>query len=248
MPAAAEKVARAVLKAREQLPGELRDALSPELAWTLAVALISWRPEGLGGELDLRAHREVLRAFDGLADSLLRFRRTAVTANTALDIAGASGVFLSVVKQIGAPVLRYVLSSEPFGALRRYVLLMRPLPAEFKTVPSAEAEPERRRSRAERYRDFDMRPRIAPGEPDPNSPDPPQLRHWREQLARDDLSPEMRWFYEQKLDALGAPLYPESGEAQKKWAAVLGRNQLNPELRSYFAANLENLRKLGTNA
>jgi hypothetical protein len=54
----------------------------------------------------------------------------------------------------------------------------------------------------------------------------------------------MRWFYEQKLQNSGQPLYGDFNEAQRRWTAVLTKNELNPELRQYFQTNLAELQKL----
>lgn len=241
----AVQLALAILKARDSLPRELAQLITPEIAWTLAVLLFSWRPDGVGGEVDLSRFDDVLGAFDRYQDTLLRLRRAAGEAKTAIDIAGTSGLFVSAVRTIGATLLGYLLRSDRFRALQTYIEQARPMPADVRGSDGGIGEPSRP-TRSERYRSFDYRPRSRV-EP-PSEPTPAQLAHWRDQLARDDLSPEMRWFYEQKLESAGQPIYTDVDQAERRWSAVLGRNELTPELRQYFAANLSDLQRLRTQA
>jgi hypothetical protein len=238
-----KQLALAILRARDQLPRELQQLVTPSVAWTLAVLLISWRPAGLGGEVDLSSYQDVTKAFDRFADTLLRFRQSAAQAKSALDVAGASGLFISAVNSIGPEILQYLLRSDRFQNLQRYILTIRALPADVQQAGSVAASPVRA-TRSDRFGQFDNRPRNATGSAGSEASALPQVSHWRAQLTRDDLSPEMRWFYEQKLQNSGQPLYGDFNEAQRRWTAVLTKNELNPELRQYFQTNLAELQKL----
>jgi hypothetical protein len=243
----ANQLALAILRAREQLPRSLAQLVTPAVAWTLAVLLISWRPKGLAGEVDLTRFPAVTGALDRFGDALLRFREDALAAKSALDLAGASGVFVATVNQIGADLLSYLVRSEIFQKLQAYIQSVRPIPAEVLNAASGVTVLESP-SRLDRYRAFDNRPRSASQPAQPDAPTSAQLSHWRAQLGRDDLSPEMRWFYEQKIETSGEPIYTDLNEAERRWLAVLGKNQLNPELRAYFAANLEQLQRVRVQA
>lgn len=243
----ANQIALAILRARDQLPRALAQLVTPAVAWTLAVLLVSWRPKGAGGEIDLSRFPVVTDSLDRFGGALLRFREDALNAKSALDLAGASGVFVATVNQIGADLLSYLVRSEIFQKLQAYVQSIRPIPAEVLNAAGGVTVSDSP-SRLERYRDFDNRPRTASQPAQPEAPSPAQLSHWRAQLGRDDLSPEMRWFYEQKIETSGEPIYTDFDDAERRWVSVLGKNQLNPELRAYFAANLEQLQRIRVQA
>lgn len=240
------QLALAILQARAELPRKLQELVTPEVAWALAVVLISWRPEGHGGEVDLRDFKDVTDAFDRFADTLLRFRQYAARAKSTLELAGASGIFLSAVNLIGATLLIYLLQSDRFQSLKRYIEQARPIPKEVQRAGGSAAEGERS-TRNDRYRQFDNRPRAADA-PQEAAPTAAQLAQWWAELDRPDLSPEMRWFYEQKLESANLAAYRDLDHAERMWAATLRQPALNPALRDYFAANLDAARQVRNRA
>ena len=69
-----------------------------------------------------------------------------------------------------------------------------------------------------------------------------EITRWQAELARLDLSPEMRWLYEQKLLGSQRPGYRSPQAARDAWTAALGQAR-NPGLRGYFAENLKTLER-----
>lgn len=233
---AARQLAQAILRARPELDARLQAAVTPEVAWALAVLIASWRAID-APLLDLTPYRDVTRQFDLYSDTLLRFREAAVRAKTDLDLAGASGFFLSAVSQIGPRILRYVLEGRAFAKIAQEILSLVPPPAQL--AQGGELD-ERTPSRTRRYLGFDYRPRGSSPSSAPGAASSEDLARWRMELRRKDLAPEMRWLYEQKLLANQAPGYPSEQSARASWQGALAQAR-NPELRAYFADNLKTL-------
>lgn len=237
--ATARQLTRAILRTRPELDPKLQEALTSEVAWSLAVLIASWRATE-PPLFDLSRYRDVVRQFDLYADTLLRFREAATGAKNDFDLAGASGLFQSAVSQIGPRILRYVLASSTFAQIEQEILAKLPPPAHL--ALNAE-EKERGASRNRRFLGFDYRPRS--GEP-PAAPvvaSAAEVVRWQAELKRKDLPPEMRWLYEQKLLATQKPGYPSAQEARASWQRALGQAR-NLELRSYFAENLKTLERV----
>lgn len=241
--AAAGRVARqlmqAILRARPELDSRLQTALTSEVAWALAVLIASWRASE-APLIDLNPYRDVTRQFDLYADTLLRFREAAVGAKNDLDLAGASGYFLSAVSQIGPRILRYVLESRTFAKIEQEILALVPPPSPLAFIQ----QPSERAGRTRRYLGFDYRSRAAQESavPEPGSASAEDLTRWQRELQRTDLTPEMRWLYEQKLLANQAPGYTSEQAARTLWQAALTQTQ-SPPLRAYFAENLKTLER-----
>lgn len=239
---AARQLTQAILGARSELDARLQEALTPEVAWALAVLLVSWRPSD-APLVNLTPYSEVTRQFDLYADTLLRVREAAVRAKTALDLAGASGYFLSAVSQIGPRILRYVLESRVFAKIVQEILALVPPPSSLALTEQAS---ERAASRTRRFLAFDYRSRaerdLAETESASASASVEDLARWKRELQRADLSPEMRWLYEQKLLANQAPGYGSAQAARASWQAALTQTQ-SPPLRAYFAENLKTLER-----
>lgn len=241
---AARQLMQAILRARPELDARLQGVLSSEVAWALAVLIASWRASE-APLLDLTPYRDVTRQFDLYADTLLRFREAAVGAKNDLDLAGASGYFLSAVSQIGPRILRYVLESRTFAKIEQEILALVPPPSPLAFIQ----EPSERTGRTRRYLGFDYRPRAAQESAAPESAalesgsaSAEDLTRWQRELQRTDLAPEMRWLYEQKLLANQVPGYGSEQAARASWQAALTQTQ-SPPLRAYFAENLKTLER-----
>lgn len=234
----ARQLTRAILRARPELDPKLQEALTSEVAWSLAVLIASWRTTE-PPLFDLSRYRDVARQFDLYADTLLRFREAATGAKNDFDLAGASGLFQSAVSQIGPRILRYVLASSAFAQIEREILAQLPPPANLALNSD---EKERGASRNRRFLGFDYRAR--PAEPPAASvvASPAEVARWQAELGRQDLPPEMRWLYEQKLLATKRPGYPSAQVARSLWQRALEQAR-NQELRSYFADNLKTLER-----
>lgn len=230
------QLSQAILRARPELDARLQAALTPEIAWALAVLIASWRPSD-APLINLTPYRDVTRQFDLYADTLLRFRDAAVRAKTDLDLAGASGFFLSAVSQIGPRILRYVLESRTFAKIAQEILGLVPPPSQL--AQGGELD-DRVPSRTRRYLSFDYRPRGSSPSTAPGAASSEDLSRWKTELQRADLSPEMRWLYEQKLLANQTPGYASEQAARVSWQKARTQAR-NPELRAYFADNLKTL-------
>ncbi len=237
----ARQLTRAILRARPELDPKLQEALTSEVAWSLAVLIASWRTTE-PPLFDLSRYRDVARQFDLYADTLLRFREAATGAKNDFDLAGASGLFQSAVSQIGPRILRYVLASSAFAQIEREILAQLPPPANLALNAD---EKERGASRNRRFLGFDYRARSAEPSATPAAPvvaSPAEVARWQAELGRKDLPPEMRWLYEQKLLATQKPGYPSAQVARASWQRALEQAR-NQELRSYFAGNLKTLER-----
>lgn len=234
----ARQLTRAILRTRPELDAKLQEALTSEVAWSLAVLIASWRASG-PPLFDLSRYRDVVRQFDLYADTLLRFREAATRAKNDFDLAGASGLFQSTVNQIGPRILRYVLASSTFVQIEREILAQLPPPAQL----ALNATPDEQvLSRSRRFLGFDYRARGTDPPAAPVVASAAEVARWQTELKRKDLPPGMRWLYEQKLLATQKPGYPSAQEARASWQLALGQAR-NQELRSYFAENLKTLER-----
>ena len=231
----ATQMAMAILRAKPDLDPALQNLLTPAVAWTLAVLLVSWQPAG-APLIDVQRYHDVTQQLDRYAPTLLRFRDAATQAQNDVDLAGASGLFTSAVQQIGATLLGYVLRSDRFRGISQEVLSQVPLPADLKPDGTGPALSE---SRARRFLGFDYRPRGQDA-PAVVLATPQEVAAWQAQLKRTDLAPEMRWLLEQKLLAAKQLGYASAEEARQQWQNAMAQTS-NPDLRNYFAQNLRNL-------
>ncbi len=246
----ARQMAAAILGARPELGGGLSSKVTREVAWTLAVLIASWRLPAGGREpgepgVDLRPYQDLAGAFERIGDSLIRFREAAGKARNAIDLAGASGLFLSISKTIGPETLAYVLESDRFAQIQRAVLSQYPIPGDLQAAALTATLGVPEDSRARRYLEFDYRSRgdgfstvePAAGRAAVNS----EIQQWQQALRRSDLPPHQRWLFEQKLVGVGQFAYGSAEEARKIWLDAMTQSS-TPELRQYFAQNIQQLR------
>lgn len=233
----ARQLAKAILLSRPDLGAPFESLLTPEIAWTLSLLLWSWRPAG-APPIDVSNYSDVTGQFDRYADTLLRLRDAAGTAKTEFDLAGASGLFISAVKQIGTTLLAYVLRSPRFAKIQKEVLSLVAVPAVV--VATGAPAGEQPQSRSKRYLGFDYRSARADSEPATSTiaPSDTEIAQWQGQLKRADLAPEMRWLLEQKLLAAKQNGYASVAEARQRWQDAMAKAG-SDDLRAYFARNLK---------
>ena len=116
------------------------------------------------------------------------------------------------------------------------------MPAEVSAAFNGLAPAQDKRVEPDRVRQYDSFDyRRQPSAPQPAaSVSAEQLAFWRRELNRADLSPEMRWFYEQKMVSAKEIAYSSPADARSAWQAMLA-GPLHAELRQYYADNLRSL-------
>lgn len=234
---AATLLCRAMQKA--VLPADIAALLSVPRAWALSVMLAAWSMARTGQAVpSVPGAKEFAPAFSMYGELLGAFVRSALGATSEEGLAMAGGKFARAVVEIGAFVLRRVVGSGEFQNAERALLVAYPVPAALLPTSAAVTAPSRGAglSRSRRYDAYDYRTRSA--RPADSSELSPEVL--RDELRRSDLDGELRWFYEQRLQALGLPAYADKRAAQAAWLAML-KAPLSEDLRSYFAANLAGL-------
>lgn len=243
--ARAVTLALAMAAARRTLDPSLQGLLTPQRAWTLAALLASWRFEGEDDTLDMSRYPEFRTAFSMYSGVLSRFIDAALDAQDPIGLAKAGGIFVAALKQIGVSTLRSVLDTPRFRAVQVEVLARRQVPDEVTAAFNGLAPSQQPRAEVDRVRQFDSfdyrrQPSASAAPPAGPSVSAEQVAAWRRELNRADLSPEMRWFYEQKMVSAKEVAYRNAADARAAWQAMLA-SPLHAELRQYFADNLRNL-------
>ena len=231
-----EDLALVMATGRKRLSAEVQGLLPAGVVWPLSVLLVAWSARKDERQkkplpVDIAA---VYGAFDYLQDALLRLLR-AVAAPSSLPnearLAGLGAQFAVLVGNLGPVTVRQMTSNAQFQRVADDVNRRYPIPpsvlAAFEGT-ALHAGPKRNRIRD--YDGFD-----APQRNLENS-----QAYVRSQLDRDDLSAEMRMYYEQRMQFLGVPMYRSEDEARIVWSSMADL-PMSDEVRSYFAANLNDL-------
>lgn len=231
-----EDLALAMATGRKRLSAELQGLLPAGVVWPLSVLLVAWQARKNEREkkplpVEVAA---VYGGFDYLEEALLRLLR-ATTSPSSLPPearrAGLGAQFAVLVGNLGPSTVRQVTKNAQFQRVADDVNRRYPIPpsvlAAFEAT-ALHAAPTRNRIRD--YDGFD-----APQRNLENSP-----TFLRTQLDQADLSPEMRMYYEQRLQFLGLPMYRSDDEARIVWSSVV-KSPMNDDVRAYFSANLENI-------
>lgn len=227
------------------LSPESRALLTLAVAWPLSLILAGWylrqqrdsaadvlSPYGLGLIYMLMDSRYATIATE--------FINRATAARDLAQKANAGGVFSALIEGvIGIRQARDLIRSERFRGIQNELNRDFPVPSEVtqsysQQTASVGAPP---MTRARRFDAFDFTRAASTTTPGDESDD---LQFYRRELAKSDLSAEQRWFYEQKLEASGLPVYTSSDAARGAWAAML-KKPLPQELRAYFAEKLATL-------
>ena len=231
-----EDLALVMATGRKRLSAEVQGLLPAGVVWPLSVLLVTWSARKDERQkkplpVDIAA---VYGAFDYLQDALLRLLR-AVAAPSSLPnearLAGLGAQFAVLVGNLGPVTVRQMTSNAQFQRVADDVNRRYPIPpsvlAAFEGT-ALHAGP--RRNRIRDYDGFD-----APQRNLENS-----QAYVRSQLDRDDLSAEMRMYYEQRMQFLGVPMYRSEDEARIVWSSMADL-PMSDEVRTYFAANLNDL-------
>lgn len=231
-----EDLALAMATGRRRLSSELQGLLPAGVVWPLALLLSAWSarksdPQKKTLPADVAA---VYGAFDYLEDALLRLVR-AVAAPSGLPpearFAGLGAQFAVLVGNLGASTVRQVTSNAQFQRVAEDVNRRYPIPPSVLQAFGASAlHSAPSKSRIRSYDGFD-----GPQRNPENSP-----TFLRAQLDQPTLSPEMRMYYEQRMQFLGLPMYRSDDEARVVWAAMLD-TPMNADVRDYFDSNLKNI-------
>ncbi len=243
----AEVIALSMAAARARLVPELARLIVPERAWPLAVLLAAWastKPGLVPAGQESRTPLPGLfsQAFDSLQGELTPFIARAAKPSAdsmAVRLAGLSVLLAGMIGRIGAETLNTLLSNSQFTAAAEAINRQYPIPNAIleafnpMVVPSQARTPVAIPQTKNRIRDFSA---FDYPKRDPES-DPQFLRR---QLDDDDISPEMRMWYEERLAFLGLPKYPSDSEAKTAWQTVL-QGSMPPEVRGYFVDALRAL-------
>jgi len=235
-------LAQAMAASRRTLDPSLQGLLTAPTAWTLAGLLASWYPGGDDDGLDMSRYPEFAGAFSMYGGVLSRFIDAALDAKDPIGLASAGGIFVAALKQIGVGTIKGVIDSQRFRSVQAELLARFPIPAEVSAAFNglAPASPPRAEvDRARQFDSFDYR-RPAPTAPAPATASAELVASWRRELSRADLSPEMRWFYEQKMVSAKQIAYGSPADARAVWKAMLA-GPLHAELRQYYSENLRSL-------
>ena len=234
-----QDLALALGTGRKRLSAEVQGLLPAGVVWPLSVLLVAWSARKNERQkkplpVDVAA---VYGAFDYLEDALLRLLR-AVASPSSLPpearFAGLGAQFAVLASNLGPSTLRQVTSDPQFQRVADDVNRRYPIPPAVLAAFDATAlHAAPRRNRIRDYDGFDRPPRS--GE---NSPS-----FLRAQLDRPDLSPELRMYYEQRMQFLGIPMYRSDDEARVVWTALMD-SPMNDDVRAYYAENLRNLKNL----
>lgn len=228
----AKRIARAV--SRAELKPDLTGLFTPPTVWTLAYLLAQWR---MGRDLSADGLSQFATAFGWFRNPLERFIVKAESARDDAALAGASKLFLAVVDEIGADRLRDAMNSSVFRMARDKINRDFPPPAELTAPivqPVAYALPV-----VDRIRDYDRFGYRS------EAPPTQEVAFFRAQLKRTEIAPDLRWFYEEKLRAVGQFPYETAADALAVWRAMLA-GPLHPDLRRYYTENLDSLLGRGT--
>lgn len=231
-----EDLALAMATGRKRLSAELQGLLPAGVVWPLSVLLVAWQARKNERErkplaVDVAA---VYGGFDYLEESLLRLLRATASPSSLpaeARLAGLGAQFAVLVGNLGPSTVRQVTRNAQFQRVADDVNRRYPIPPSVLAAfdgTALHAAPTRNRIRD--YDGFD-----APQRNLENSP-----AFLRAQLDRADLSPEMRMYYEQRLQFLGLPMYRSDDEARIVWSSVV-KTPMNDDVRAYFSANLENI-------
>lgn len=231
-----EDLALVMATGRKRLSAEVQGLLPAGVVWPLSVLLVTWSARKDERQkkplpVDIAA---VYGAFDYLQDALLRLLR-AVAAPSSLPnearLAGLGAQFAVLVGNLGPVTVRQMTSNAQFQRVADDVNRRYPIPPSVLAAFEGTAlhvGPKRNRIRD--YDGFD-----APQRNLDNSP-----AYVRSQLDRDDLSAEMRMYYEQRMQFLGVPMYRSEDEARIVWSSMADL-PMSDEVRAYFATNLNDL-------
>ncbi len=238
----AVSLALAMGASRRTLDPGLQGLLTAPTAWTLAILLASWRSGGNDDGLDMSRYPEFAGAFEMYGGVLSRFIDTAASARDPIELASAGGLFVAALKQIGVGTIKGVVDSQRFRSVQTEVLARYPMPAEVAAAFNGMAPAQAPRAEVDRTRQFDSFDYRRPSNAAPAAPSVSveQLASWRRELNRADISPEMRWFYEQKMVSAKQIAYSNPADARAAWQAMLA-GPLHAELRQYFSENLRSL-------
>lgn len=221
----ATRIARAMVRAT--LTPEMQRLFNAETIWTLAYLLADWR---LGRDLAQAGLPQVAAVFDWFQSSLLHFIAQADAAQADADRTEATARFVAVVNEIGVERLREAVNSAVFRTAKDNLFRQVPPPAELTQAPTVGFQfavaPQSRRP-----------PDFGYGRAPARTED---IAFYRAQLKRHELTPDMRWFYEERLRELKEDPYPSAADAVVVWRAVL-QGPLHPTLRRHFEANLARL-------
>lgn len=231
-----EDLALAMATGRKRLSSELQGLLPAGVVWPLAVLLVAWnarRSERQRKPLPVEV-AAVYGAFDYLEESLLRLLR-AVGSPSALPpearFAGLGAQFAVLVGNVGPATVRQLTNNAQFQRVADDVNRRYPIPPSVLAAFDATAlHTAPTRSRIRDYDGFDGPQRNVE-----NSP-----AYLRGQLDNPQLSPELRMYYEQRMQFLGLPMYRSDDEASIIWSALL-KSPMNADVRAYFADNLRNV-------
>lgn len=241
----AVSLALAMAAARRTLDPSLQGLLTAQRAWTLGALLSSWRFPDDNDALDMSQYPEFRTAFSMYGGVLSRFIDAALQAQDPIEFARAGGIFVAALQQIGASTLKGVLDTPRFRAVQTEILARRQVPAEVMAAFNGLAPAQEPRAAVDRVRQFDSfdyrrQPSASAAQPASPSVSAEQVAAWRRELSRADLSPEMRWFYEQKMVSAKEIAYRNAADARAAWQAMLA-SPLHAELRQYFSDNLRSL-------
>lgn len=212
-------------------------------AWALAFLLAEWRN---GRDLAAAGLSDIAMAFRFFKGALDRFIDKAQSASDAAARAGAASLFDSAVREIGEDRLQQALASRVFARAADVITQQVPIPEEVSrafsgtssarnqdsTPPQVAPMPAPNRVQAYNAADY-RRPKA--------SADNGEMAFYRRQLNGTSISPELRWWYEQRMEASGMPIYQTDDDARAVYTAMLA-GPLHPDLRKYYQGKLDSLK------
>lgn len=240
----AKTLALAMAASRRTLGADMQGMLTAPTVWTLSILLASWRGGADGDGVDMSRYPEFSGAFQMYSGVLSRFIDAAIDARDQIQLASAGGLFVAALKQIGIGTLKGVMDSQRFRSVQSELIGRYPIPEEVTAAFNGLAPAQEKRAEPDRTRQFDSfdyrRQPSAGAAPAAASAPPEQLAFWKRELNRADLSPEMRWFYEQKMVGAKQVAYSTPTDARAAWQAMLA-GPLHDQLRQYYSENLRSL-------